>query len=135
MHSDTQHTRPLLKIFLAEDSPMIEQRLKALLRPVAGVEIVGVAAAPEAAVSGIAATGADLAIIDLSLIGGSGLSVLRQLANWPQPIVKIVLTNFAIPPFRHRCMEAGADYFFDKTQDFIRVRDAIRALADQRVVH
>ncbi len=126
---------PLLRIFLAEDSPMIQQRLTALLRRVVGVEIVGMAAGPDAAVSGIAATGADLAIIDLSLLGGSGLSVLQQLADWPQPIVKIVLTNFAIAPFRHRCMEAGADYFFDKTRDFIRVRDAIRDLAERRLVH
>lgn len=133
MNSEPIH--PTLKVFLAEDSPMIQQRLRALLTPVAGVEVVGVADAPQAAVDGIAATGADLAIIDLSLIGGSGLTVLDRLAVWPQPIVKIVLTNFAMPSFRDRCMDAGADYFFDKTRDFIRVRDAIRELAAQHVMH
>jgi len=132
MNSET--VRPLLKVFLAEDSPMIQQRLTTLLTPLVGVQVVGVAGAPAAAVDGIAATQADLAIIDLSLLGGSGLTVLEQLAQWPYPIVKIVLTNFSLAPFRHRCMDAGADYFFDKTRDFIRVRDAVRQLAEQRVL-
>jgi DNA-binding NarL/FixJ family response regulator len=127
--NSTPVRRPL-KIFLVEDSTMIQERLTTLLSPIAGACVVGVAPDPQSAVDAIARTEADVVILDISLLGGSGMQVLHALADSPRPITKIVLTNFAIAPFREKCLAAGAHYFFDKTRDFMTVRDTVRRIAD-----
>lgn len=118
-----------VKVYLVEDSPLIRERLTAMLQEVDGVEVVGEAEGPAAALMGIEASHPDVVILDLQLSGGSGLFVLRQLKDFAADIVPIVLTNYALPQFRKECLAAGARYFFDKTAEFGQVREAIETLA------
>jgi DNA-binding NarL/FixJ family response regulator len=108
---------------------LIRERLAAMLRTLEGIEIVGEADAPEAALLGIKASRPDVIILDLQLTGGSGLSVLRQLHCVAPDVVPIVLTNDALPQFRKECLAAGAKYFFDKTTEFGKVCGAIEAVS------
>ena len=117
-----------MKVYLVEDSALIRERLAAMLRTLEGLEIVGEAEAPEAALLGIKASRPDVVILDLQLSGGSGLSVLRQLHDFAPNVVPIVLTNYALPQFREECLAAGATYFFDKTTEFGKVCGAIEAV-------
>jgi len=43
-------------------------------------------------------------------------------------IVFVVLTNHASPQYRQACLAAGASYFFDKSTEFARIREAINGL-------
>jgi DNA-binding NarL/FixJ family response regulator len=36
-----------------------------------------------------------------------------------------MLTNYPYPQYRKKCIEAGADYFFDKSTEFDRIIDTI----------
>ena len=125
---------PALKVFLVEDSVAIRQRLAALLGAIESVAIVGEADDPAAALAGIAASGADVAIVDLRLARGtSGLDVLNGLARCRSPVMPIMLTNFATPQFQQSCFDAGAHFFFDKTHEFALLRHAVRELAAKRL--
>ena len=42
----------------------------------------------------------------------------------------IVLTAFPYPQYRERCIEAGADFFFDKSTEFDRVSQVIADLCE-----
>jgi len=57
-------------------------------------------------------------VLDLQLLEGSGLDVLKGLQHedW-RPIV-MVLTNHSDPTSRERSLKAGAKYFFDKSTEF-----------------
>jgi DNA-binding NarL/FixJ family response regulator len=44
----------------------------------------------------------------------------------------IVLTNYAIPQYRDRSLALGADYFFDKSREYDRVRNVLEELAGAR---
>lgn len=45
------------------------------------------------------------------------------------PALKVLmLTNYTDEIYVNRCMSAGADYFFDKTIEFIRVGTVLRQL-------
>ena len=73
-------------------------------------------------------------ILDIQLVRGSGINVLRRLATLDhdyRPTV-IVLTNYAYPEYGRRATEAGCDYFFDKSSEFGRVGSVLDHLARER---
>ena len=70
----------------------------------------------------------DLVVLDLKLDGGSGLDVLRETDGKLPANRVIVFTNHASQPYRKKCMAMGAAGFFDKAQDFERVRDMVRQM-------
>ncbi|MES2355862.1 MAG: response regulator transcription factor [Pseudomonadota bacterium] len=119
-----------MKVYLVEDSPLVRERMAAMLRAVDGVEIVGESEDATAAIAGITATLPDIVVLDLQLAGSSGLSVLRQLNQFCPEIISIVLTNYAVPEFRKECLSAGARHFFDKTAEFGKVRETIEFLSN-----
>jgi DNA-binding NarL/FixJ family response regulator len=56
-------------------------------------------------------------IIDIFLKTGSGLGVLRAASALTPPMSLIVLSNYATPDMRRKCLELGADRVFDKSNE------------------
>jgi DNA-binding NarL/FixJ family response regulator len=112
-------------VFIVEDSPAIRARLVELLGKIDHVRIVGEADTPAGAVKGIFATRPDCVVLDIQLIGGTGIEVLRAVVPQEPGIDFIVLTNHATPQYRRFYMEAGARWFFDKTEEFERIQEAL----------
>lgn len=119
-------------VFIVEDSEVIRERLAGMLGEIKGVKVVGEAETPGDALAGILRTRPDSVLLDLHLIGGSGLEVLRQARPQTPGTVFIVLTNHANAQYRRACMQAGAAYFFDKSHDIDKVRDVIAGLGTTR---
>jgi DNA-binding NarL/FixJ family response regulator len=108
-----------LNTYLVEDSPLIRQDLVATLEELAGVHVVGWASGESAAVGWLANPEhcPGLVIVDLFLEDGSGLGVLRAMHQRAQPLRTVVLSNYATPEVRQRCLDLGADRVFDKSGD------------------
>ena len=68
-------------------------------------------------------------ILDLQLSGASGLEVLRVVKLAPHAPVVIVLTNLTSLEYQTTCLEAGAEFFLDKSFGFERLADILRDLA------
>jgi DNA-binding NarL/FixJ family response regulator len=114
-------------VFIADDSPLIRDRLTAMLGELRGVEVVGQAGTLRGAVQRVRLLQPTVVILDIRVAGSSSLDALvaiKQLT--PSPIV-IVLTNYAYPAYRTRYLEAGADFFFDKSTEM----DKVLAVFDQ----
>ena len=110
---------PALKTFIVEDSPVIRENLIATLEELVPVEVIGTAEDEDGALLWLRRPGTelDLLIIDIFLKGGSGLGVLRG-ARPSLPLTKlVVLSNYATPDMRRRCLELGADKVFDKSNE------------------
>jgi DNA-binding response OmpR family regulator len=59
---------------------------------------------------------------------GSGADVLLDIKKLnPTPMV-IMLTNYPHPENRKKCMERGADYFFDKSTEFQNVLSVLKVM-------
>lgn len=112
-------------VYLVEDSAPVRARLAEMLVEIGGVAIVGEAVTPASAIDGILLTRPHYVVLDLQLIGGSGIEVLRQICPVLPGIVFIVLTNHPDPQYRRICMQSGASHFLDKTADFNKVREVI----------
>ena len=107
-----------LRVFLVEDNPVIRENLAAALEELAPVQVVAFADNEPAATSWIAANpeGVDLLVVDIFLRRGSGLDVLRAASKLTKAR-KAVLSNYATPAMRRRCLELGADQVFDKSNE------------------
>lgn len=123
------------KVLVVEDSPQVRMRLLEMLESIDGVDAIGSADCADAAVKRILAERPDAVILDISLAKGSGLDVLRA-AHELAPAVEIWMhTNYAAEPYRALCERLGAAQFFDKSNDFERMRDSIAVRAAQRRLH
>jgi DNA-binding NarL/FixJ family response regulator len=121
-----------MNVFIVEDSASIRERLAAMLGSIEGVTVIGQADTPGEALEGILRTRPDSVVLDLHLIGGSGLDVLRRAHTQTPDTVFIVLTNYPNAQYRRVCMEAGAAYFFDKSSEIAKVREVIAGLGATR---
>ena len=110
---------PALKAFVVEDSPVIRENLIAALEELAPVHVVGTAEDEPGAVTWLvnADHACDLVIIDIFLKRGSGLGVLRAVSHLGKPMSLVVLSNYATPDMRRKCVELGASRVFDKSNE------------------
>lgn len=116
-----------IKVFIADDSRIVLERLITLLEELTGVEIVGQAENVTEAIRDIRNLQPDVAILDIHLPDGNGIDVLRQIKQDGAGPIVIILTNYPYPGYRQRCLQAGADFFLDKSTEF----DQIPALFEQ----
>src|SRR5438067_10842673 len=123
-----------LRVLLIEDSPLIRERLFESLVDPGRIEIVGESDTEEVAISRLGAAPWDVLVLDLQLKHGTGLGVLRSLISHRAPDAKvIVLTNYAFPQYRAKSLALGADFFFDKSREYHRVREVLEGIAEKRV--
>ena len=108
-----------LRIYLVEDSPVIRDALAESLEELVGARVVGWASTEAEAIQWLEAnlSNWDLAVVDLFLLQGSGLNVVKSCSNRALRQKVIVLTNYATEPIRQRCLAAGADAIFDKATE------------------
>ena len=109
---------PALNAFIVEDSPVIRENLIAALEELAPVKVVGTAEDEPTAVSWLGGSReCDLVIIDIFQKRGSGLGVLRAASELHKPMSLVVLSNYATPDMRRKCLELGASRVFDKSNE------------------
>ena len=108
-----------LQTYIVEDSPVIRDSLIATLEELAPVSVVGVAEDQTTATQWLADSShrAALVIIDIFLKGGSGLGVLQACAGARPGRKMVVLSNYATPDMRRKCLDLGADRVFDKSTE------------------
>jgi DNA-binding NarL/FixJ family response regulator len=105
-----------LKTFIVEDNRVIYENLVSTLEELANVEVVGHARDEASAVQWLRHGGPfDLMIVDIFLLNGSGLGVLKAAQDAQLPARRVVLTNYATADIRNRCAVLGADRVFDKS--------------------
>lgn len=108
-----------LRTFIVEDSPVIRENLIDTLEELVELEVVGFAEDESSAVLWLRdpANDCQLGIIDIFLKRGSGLGVLQAMRGVAGAAKLVVLSNFATPDMRRRCLELGADDVFDKSNE------------------
>ena len=135
--SSSQHvdSSAPVRVFIADDSVDMRERLAGMLAGIDGVGIVGQAGELGEAIQGIRDLKPEVVILDIQMPSTvphmhSGVDVLRAIRQdhtLPQPTV-IMLTNFPYAQYRKRCMESGANYFFDKSNEFNQIVETLRRI-------
>jgi len=117
---------PPLKVLIADDSPVIRDRLCSLLEDEGYVEVIGLAASGSEILSHLARNYPDVVLLDLLMPGLTGLDLLPSIRRQCRHGLIIVLTNHSTKEFSDRCYQAGADHFLDKSREFERIPTLLR---------
>ena len=122
-----QPTRPN-NVFIVDDSASIRLRLAQLVTSEA-VRVVGEAGSASEAIAGILRVRPDSVLLDLNLLGSTGIDVMRMVVPHAPDVTFVVLTNHFEPQYRDACMQAGARYFLDKSCDLDKVPGVLAEIA------
>jgi len=117
----------MIRILLVDDHPVVLSGLLAGLGALPDIEVVGDARSVAEARERIARGGIDVALVDLRLPDGLGLSLLDAAPDG-RPAV-IMLTSFDQPQYVVAAAARGARGFLLKTTPLADVAEAIRHVA------
>jgi DNA-binding NarL/FixJ family response regulator len=122
----------LFKIVTVDDSPLIVERLRQMLSEISNVSFVGNARNITTALDLIDKQKPNAVILDIYLEDdmpkANGINLLSTLKNKYPDLKVIMLTNLSEPQYRSACVAIGADYFFDKTNEFDRIPETIKKI-------
>lgn len=130
MGTDELGTR-LFTVFIVDDSLIVRARIMTMLGDLERIRIIGHAPNSAEASTAIRSLRPDIVILDVQMPGGSGIELLREIKKFQPSPIAIMFTNFPFVQIRKECMEAGADYFFDKSRDFEKITHVLGRMSEQ----
>ena len=125
----------MIRVLLAEDQTMVRGALAALLALAGDIEVVAEAARGDEVVPRALATQPDVALLDIEMPGGDGLTAAAALHEQVPNCRVLILTTFGRPGYLRRALASGAVGFLLKDTPPTELASAVRrAAAGQRVV-
>jgi len=126
--------RPVLRVFLVEDSLDVRELMVENLSMIPGVVVAGVSESESDALSQLNDLSCDVLIVDIQLKKGNGISLLRQIAEVDRVsrTLKIICSNNASEVFRRAGQQYGVRHFFDKTSEFPQLFALLKDLSNAR---
>ena len=121
MPMDSPSSNSKIKVFIVDDSLIVREHLVTMLDELAGIEIVGQAENVAEAINGIRILQPDVVILDIRMPDGNGIDVLQTIKQDEVGPMTIILTNYPYPAYRQKCLQAGADFFLDKSTEFDQI--------------
>jgi len=108
----------MITALIVDDSELLRRRLyESLSRIRDDLEIFEASTGKEA-LEQFSSEKQNTVILDISLPDISGIEVLKEIKKSDPSARVIILTNYPSPEFRDRCINQGADYFFEKHSDY-----------------
>jgi two-component system, NarL family, response regulator DesR len=125
----------VIRLLIVEDQAMVRGALRALLALEEDIEVVAEAGRADEVVSAAIASRADVALLDIEMPGGDGISAAAALCDALPRCRSLILTTFGRPGFLRRALETGASGFLLKDAPPEELAQAIRRTArGERVV-
>ena len=121
-----------MRVFIADDSPKVVERLTDLLEQVGELEVIGHAADVREAAECIRRLRPDVVILDLRMTNGNGIDVLKTIKITRPETKVIIFSNFSDAQYRKRLLDTGADAFLDKSSDFNQIPGIVLKLVETR---
>ncbi len=116
------------KVVLVDDHPLVREWLANLINQQADLQVSGDAESAPKALQMIGEVQPDIAIVDLSMEGGSGLELIKDIKASHPEVVVIVLSMHDEAIYAERALRAGARGYIMKREATKRVLEAIRCV-------
>ncbi len=116
------------KILLVDDHPLVREWLANLINEQTDLQICGEAVNAPEAFALIGTARPDIAIVDLSLEGGSGIELLKNIRAAYPAVAAIVLSMHDEALYAERALRAGARGYIMKREATKKILQAIRAV-------
>ena len=116
-----------LSVLIVEDSLLIVKRLRLLLNEFDCVDQIYQANNADEALLISTQLRPRVIFLDIKIPGRSGVEVLPDLLKQNNSTV-IVLTNYSDDSYRKLCMDIGASYFLDKSNEFDKIKEILNTI-------
>jgi len=124
-----------LEVFIADDSTEIRNRLIEMLKENKSIHLMGESGDAEQTIIALRNLKPDVVILDIHMPKGDGMRVLKDIKTIDPGRIVIIFTAFPYPQYRQAYLTAGADYFFDKTNDVQKMVDILAELAQKHFIN
>ena len=131
--SATRGDKAKIKVFLVEDHPVFRFGLRELIEQELDLQVCGEAENVGTAWDKISSNQPDLVIIDISLIGRSGLELVKQIKDEYPDLPTLVLSMHEEALYAERALQAGARGYIMKHETANLIVDAIRKVCSGEV--
>jgi DNA-binding NarL/FixJ family response regulator len=118
-----------MRLFIADDSEILRVRLVDMLSEIEGIEIIGQGQKSLDAIESIQKLNPQVVILDIRMPRINGIKVLEAIKKDDESPTVIIFTDYPYPQYRKRCMDLGADFFFDKSTEFEKLIDTVKYLS------
>jgi DNA-binding NarL/FixJ family response regulator len=116
------------KVLLVDDHPMVREWLATLINQQADLQVCGEADSAPKAMQIIGPAKPDVAIVDISMEGGSGIELIKNIKASHPNVMVIVLSMHDEALYAERALRAGARGYIMKKEATKGVLQAIRCV-------
>ncbi len=116
------------RILIVDTSTVIIQRLKELVSESLNIEAIELSVSYPDALKKIKKKLPDIVLVDLALAARESIEFLREIKKENPKISVIVLSDTLDKRIKNQCELAGANYFFDKYNEFEKIPGAIKEI-------
>jgi DNA-binding NarL/FixJ family response regulator len=116
------------KVLLVDDHPMVREWLANLINQQSDLEVCGEADSAPKALQMIGLAKPEVAIVDISMEGGSGIELIKNSKASHPGVMVIVLSMHDEALYAERALRAGARGYIMKREATKRVLQAIRCV-------
>ncbi len=121
------------RILIVDDHPLVRTGLAQLIGDCPDLEVCGEAGDMAEALKLVEVTQPDLAIIDLSLAGGSGLDLIERIRSRFKDVLMLVASMHDETLYAERVLAAGARGYINKQEAQDRIIQAVRQVLAGKV--
>lgn len=114
------------RILIVDDHPLVRKGLALTLEAEPDLEVCGQAASAEEALNMLNTVHPDLAIVDISLPGMSGLELIKHLHAWNPGLPVLVISRHDETLYAERAIRAGARGYVMKVEAVDVIVKAVR---------
>ncbi|MEO6786714.1 MAG: response regulator transcription factor [Chthoniobacteraceae bacterium] len=129
---DDSH-RPKRRVFLVDDHPLVREWLTTLINQKDDLAVCGEAETAPPALEAIVKLQPDVAVIDITLAGGSGIELIKDLKRLCPKVAVVVLTMHDESLYAERALRAGARGYVMKRETTKKIIAAIRSVIEGKL--
>jgi DNA-binding NarL/FixJ family response regulator len=119
----------VIRVLLADDHGLVREGLRGILAKAADIEVAAEAATGDEVLARVKETDFDVALLDLSMPGLSGLALIKRLKLEKPKLRILVLSMHGESQYAARALKAGASGYLTKDSAAAQLLGAIRKIA------
>jgi len=119
----------VIRVLLADDHGLVREGLRGILAKAADIEVAAEAATGDEVLARVKETAFDVALLDLSMPGLSGIALIKRLKLEKPKLRILVLSMHGESQYAARALKAGASGYLTKDSAASQLLGAIRKIA------
>ena len=119
----------MIRVLLADDHPIVRAGLKEILAGTGDITVAGEATNGQEVMARVRGHDYDVAVLDLSMPGRSGIELIKQVKDEKPKLRILVLTMHSEEQYAVRALKAGASGYLTKDSAAEQLVAAIRRIA------